>query len=131
MYTSAIRDLEAAGVADVRLARSLLELGGIRGIGDVVSRPPILSRAVRILEAGDQPDRFERSEAWQELSKAYSCERQYSKEPNPALQRAFDAEQSAPAPRQEKLVEILASQGVVYEAERRFARPKRFSNARS
>ena len=131
MYTSAIRDLEAAGVADVRLARSLLELGGIRGIGGRCQQAAdLFLRAVRILEAGDQPGPFQRSEAWQELSKAYSCERQYSKA-EPALQRAFDAEQSAPAPRQEKLVEILASQGVVYEAERRFARPKRFSNARS
>jgi tetratricopeptide (TPR) repeat protein len=132
LYTSTIRDLEAAGVADVRLARLLVELGGVRGVqGRCQQAADLFLRGVRILEAGDQPDPFERSEAWEELAKAYSCERQFSKA-EPALRHAFDSEQSAPAPRQDRLLEILASQGAVYETERRLGEAETvFERARS
>ncbi|MGA2196182.1 MAG: tetratricopeptide repeat protein [Bryobacteraceae bacterium] len=121
LYTFAIRDLEAVGITDVRLARSLLDLGGVREVqGRCQQAADLVLRGLRILEAADQPDPFARSEAWQELGKAYYCQRQYSKA-DQALHRALGIEQSTPAPRQDRLAEILASQGGVYEFEGRFA----------
>jgi hypothetical protein len=121
LYTAAIRDLETAGPSDLRLARSLLELGGVREVqGRCQQAADLVRRGIRILEAAEPPNPFDTSEAWQALGKAYDCEHLYSKA-EPAMQRAFDLEQSAAAPRPDRLVEILASQGVVYESEHRFA----------
>jgi len=121
LCTAAIRDLEAAGVTDHRLASSLLNLGRVREVqGRCGEASDLFLRAIRILEAAPQPDPFQRSDAWGALAKAYNCQHQYSKA-ELALRRALEIEQSAPAPRSDQLVELLAGQGGVYEAEGKFA----------
>jgi len=120
LYTSAIRDLEAAGVSDVRLASSLVGLGEVRGSqGRCGEASDLVLRGIRIIEAAPNSDSFARGEAWETLGKAYDCQHQFSKA-DLALRRALDAEQSAPAPRPDRLVELLASKGAVYESERNY-----------
>jgi tetratricopeptide (TPR) repeat protein len=132
LYTSAIRDLEAAGVTDARLGRSLVELGNVREVqGRCDLAAGLILRGIRILEAADGWAAFELTDAWQKLGRAYDCLRQYSKAAE-ALGHAFQVEQSAPAPRPHKLVELLASQGGVYQSQRKFAEAERaFERAQS
>lgn len=121
LYTTAIRDLEAAGGSNVRLARLLVELGSVREAqGNCQQAVTLVTRGIRILEAANDRDFQGESDAWLALSKAEGCERQYSKA-GEALQRAFDIEQSGPAPRKDELVEIVVAQGVLQVSERRFA----------
>jgi len=120
LYTVVVRDLERAGVADVRLASSLVDLGRLRAAeGRCGEASGLLLRGIGVLDAAAEPDSFERSEAWEALAKAYNCQRQYSKAEQ-ALRRALDLERSAPAPRPDHLVELLVDQGAVYQAEHKF-----------
>lgn len=120
LYTSAVRDLEGAGVTDDRLASSLVGLGRVRTVeGRCGEASNLILRGIRILDAAPQPDAFERSEAWEAMAKSYGCQRQYSKAEQ-ALNRSLDIEQSAIAPRPEHVVELLSSLGGVYGSERKF-----------
>jgi len=121
LYTSAIPDLEAAGPADIRLAPSLVELGAARAAeGRCQQAVDLIVRGIHLLDAAPQSGASQRSEAWEELAKAYHCQRQYSKAEQ-ALSRALDIEHNAPSPRPDRLVELLAGQGMVYQSERKFA----------
>jgi len=121
LYTAAIREQEAAGVHDLRLASSLIDLGRVRGVeGQCGEATDLISRGIRIQEAVPLADSFQRSEAWGALGKAYNCQRQYSKAES-ALRRALELEQSTPAPRPDHVVELLSGLGLIYQSERNFA----------
>jgi len=132
LYASEVRSLVDAGVNDDRLGSALLELGRLRAaVGKCSEASALDVRGIRLLEAAPQPDPLILSEAWEVLAKAYNCLRRYSKA-GPALLRAVEIERSAPSPRPGRLVELLAGQGEVYQAEHRFAEAENaFSLAQS
>lgn len=121
LYASAINKEEAAGIKDVRLARSLYEFGIVRGLqGRCAEASRLLERGIRILGATSSPEASQLSTVWLGLSAVYTCQHQYSKAEH-ATYTALDLEQNSPMPQNDRLALILSYLGGTYSQEGKYS----------
>src|ERR1700722_11398286 len=120
-YTSAVHQLEAAGMHDGRLAGTLGELGVVRGFqGRCAESSQLLMRGIKTFEAAAGPKASELIVMWQDLGAAYHCQRLDSKAER-AYVHALDLEQNALAPQKARMAEILSKLGGIYDEEAKYS----------
>jgi tetratricopeptide (TPR) repeat protein len=114
-YAGALRLAEAVGSQDIRLARSLAELGNVRAaLGDCEGGAKLVSRAVRLYGTLADVPPAESGHAWMNLGRAFYCQSLFANAQH-AFEKSLALEESAPAPPSGEIAEILAGLAAVYQ----------------
>jgi tetratricopeptide (TPR) repeat protein len=114
-FADALRLAEATGSKDIRLARSLAELGIMRTMARRCDEGIQLGmRSIRIYETLDAVSPAEAAQAWLNLARSYYCQGLFSNA-EAAYRKGLDRAERAPAAAKGEIAEILASLAHVYQ----------------